>query len=109
MEAPIALRDPAERNEELMGTFLNRNVKFKSPEFILPTQQLYDKNVLIHHFNQAFNQLNETAKSTDLSGMIKHPAFGDITKLELLYFVLYHTMRHHQQMLDFIEILHGEK
>ena len=105
MDATPAERDPAERIEELKKMFLDFTIKFKSPAFILPTQEVYEKETIIVKLNTSFDQLKERANKVDLAGMISHPAFGDITKLELLYFVLYHTKRHLQQLKNILSMI----
>ena len=42
--------------------------------------------------------MKEVSFPANLSEMINHPAFGDITKFEILHFVLYHTQRHIHQL-----------
>jgi hypothetical protein len=91
-------RDPGERIQELAEVFLNFSTKLKSPDFILPGQDYYEKEVIIAHLNHWLVKLKEIAQESDLSEMIKHPAFGDITKFEILHFVLYHTQRHIRQL-----------
>lgn len=98
-------RDSSERIQELKDLFLNFTIKFKSPDFILPTQDVYEKEVIIAHLNHSMVKLKEIAKQADLSEMIKHPAFGDITKFEILHFVLYHTQRHTRQLENILQVL----
>ena len=98
-------RDSSERIQELKDLFLNFTIKFKSPDFILPTQDVYEKEVIIAHLNHSLVKLKEISRETDLSEMIKHPAFGDITKFEILHFVLYHTQRHTRQLENILHVL----
>jgi len=105
MEAKPAQRDPAERVQELRGIFLDFTTKFKTPDFILPTEDTYEKNILIARLNRSNERLREAAGRVDLSGIINLPAFGEITKLELLHFVLYHTQRHLHQLKNIIRIM----
>ena len=91
-------RDPGERIEELKDIFLNFNSKFKSPDFIVPTQDIYKKDAVLDHLKQSVLKMKEVISTTNLSEMINHPAFGDITKFEILHFVLYHTQRHIRQL-----------
>ena len=108
MESAPTERDPGERIQELKKMFLDFTVKFKSPEFILPSQDVYEKELLIGKLSSSFDQLKERADTVNLSGMITHPAFGDITKLELLYFVLYHTKRHLRQVKNILLIVESK-
>jgi DinB superfamily len=91
-------RDPGERVQELKNIFLNFNTAFQAPDFILPTQDVYEKKILIALLNRSVDKIKEVSCQADLSEMINHPAFGDITKFEILHFVLYHTQRHIHQL-----------
>jgi hypothetical protein len=86
MEAIPAIRPLLQRREELAATFLNMNHKLKSPGFILPTQEFYYKKELLDKMNNTYHHLIDVATGIDLDGIIKHPAFGDITKFELFIF-----------------------
>ena len=93
------------RKEELENQFLNFSVKFKSPGFILPDKNYYDKEKLINDLSCSFENLYDKSNHTDLSEVITHRAFGDITKLELIYFVWYHSQRHLRQIKNIFQIL----
>ena len=98
MEAKPSERDPGERIHELKEMFLDFTIKFQTPDFILPTQDTYEKETLIAKLKRSNELLKEAADKVNLSGILSLPAFGEITKLELLHFVLYHTQRHLHQM-----------
>jgi DNA-binding phage protein len=104
MQAAPANRHIAERKNDLESTFMNFGVKLHAPAFIVPDCTWYEKPALLHHFNYQFKILRELAVETDLSGLIKHDIFGDITKLELLYFVSFHTQRHLHQVKNIMDI-----
>ena len=91
-------RDPGERIGELKELFLNFTTKFKSPDFIVPTQDTYDREEVMARLKQSVQKMKEVSFPANLSEMINHPAFGDITKFEILHFVLYHTQRHIHQL-----------
>ncbi|HEY6503541.1 MAG TPA: DinB family protein [Chitinophagaceae bacterium] len=96
-------RDPGEKIQELKNVFLNFETRFKSPEFILPTQDIYEKETVIGLLKRSIEKMEEASTGSDLSEMINHPAFGDITKFEILHFVLYHTQRHIHQLENIFE------
>jgi len=98
LEAKEAHRKPDERVEELENIFMNFNTQLKSPDFIIPAPGVYNKETVIDALNQSITQLENQSDKANLSGAIRHPAFGDITKLELLHFVVYHTKRHIHQL-----------
>lgn len=97
-------RQENERVGELKSVFLNFDTKFKSPDFIIPDIGIFRKEILSANLAHSFGQLREYADTIDLSTMINHPAFGDITKFEILYFVVFHTQRHTRQLENIFEI-----
>jgi len=91
-------RKPDERIEELKKTFLDFNTKMQSTDFILPTQNTYQKATITADPKKSIEQVKDTGNKVNLSEIIDHPAFKQITKPELLYFVLYHTQKHIHQL-----------
>ena len=98
MPAEAAQRDPGEKIEQLRNSFLDFSVKMKSPEFVVPEDDPYQKDKLLKGFNEALQAVKNAAAGTPLDGLVKGLPFGEITKLELLHFVLYHTQRHLHQL-----------
>ena len=105
IEGVPAERKPDKREQELKDMFLDFTVKFTSPAFILPTKDAYLKENIIEDIEYSVELLKEIGRNTDLSECIKHAAFGEITKLELLHFVKFHMQRHLRQLKNIIEIL----
>ena len=91
-------REPGKGIEVLRNTFLDFSTKLKSPDFIIPREGLYKKEEIISNVKTSFAQLNQISNTVDLSGAIVHPALGEITKFEMLHFVIYHTQRHINQL-----------
>lgn len=102
LKGKIIERDPAERASELEEIFLDFSTKLESPEFILPQDMIYHKQEIIKDFAQSMELLKEEGDHVNLLEAISHRAFGEITKLELLYFVLYHTQRHLHQLKNIL-------
>ena len=88
--------------EELKKTFLDFDKKLLSPEFILPTRDIYQKKLVVDNLEISIAQLKELSRHVDLFEMISHPIFGEVTKLELLHFVVYHTQRHIHQLKNIV-------
>ncbi len=103
MEGKSVDRNPGERTGELKKMFLNFATKFQSPAFILPIRDIYQKDLLIGDLKKSIEQLMEAGNTVNLSEIISLPAFGEITKYELLHFVLYHTQRHTHQLKKIFE------
>lgn len=109
LEGKPADRKPDERTPELAKIFLDFKTKLKSPDFILPTQDYYQKASLIVALESSIGKLKEATSNASLTDAIEHKAFGEITKLELLYFVIYHTQRHMHQMQHIYEIVENRQ
>ncbi|MDQ6843630.1 MAG: DinB family protein [Bacteroidota bacterium] len=105
IEGKLSERNPGERVEELKKMFLNYSAKFQSPQFIIPTQDIYQKEILVADLKNSMEKLKETGEQSTLSEIISLPAFGEITKFELLHFVLYHTQRHLHQLKNIFKVL----
>ena len=109
MEGKTAGRNADERVPELKKMFLDFTVKFNSPEFIRPGLHDYEKATLVSDLRKSIEQLTELRSKVNLSEIISLPAFGEITKLELLHFVLYHTQRHIRQLRNIFHMIDNYK
>ena len=107
MEAKLAERNPGERIEELKNVFLDFSKKLTQPDFLIPEEQVYEKQPAIDELNKSFNQFKENAHSANLNEMAEGLPLGPITKLEIIHFVLFHTQRHLHQMKKICEALNG--
>jgi DinB superfamily len=93
-------RNPGERIDELKSVFLDFQAKYKSPDFIIPSKDIYDPELLLKDLQASIQRIRERMYEDDLNELINHPAFGDISKFEILHFVLYHTQRHLRQIKE---------
>ena len=84
--------------QRLRDVFLNFEKKLQSPQFILPTRNIYDREWVITHLKTSIVELRDTAENVNYHEAIDHPIFGQVTKYELLHFVIYHTQRHIHQL-----------
>jgi hypothetical protein len=98
-------REPDERAQELKKIFLDFSAKLKSPKFILPSQDTYDKEAVIAGLKNSIGKLKEVSGNTNLEEALHHPVFDEITKFELMYFVAYHTERHIHQLKNIFRAL----
>ena len=94
-------RNPEEKAAELKNLFLDFDTKMKSPDFIMPEEKEYDKDELIASLREVKDNMIPAAKQADLTQIAPlpqgHPFEGN-TKLEMLHFVVYHTVRHNHQI-----------
>ena len=109
MEGKPPERNPDEGVPHLKKMFLDFNTKFQSPEFIVPEKKNYDKDEVIIVLKNSIDKLKDTRSKVILSEIINLPVFGEVTKLELLHFVLYHTQRHNHQLKGIIKALKKNK
>lgn len=98
-------RKPNERVGELKKIFLDFNTRLQSPDFILPSTDNFKIEVITENIKSCFEQLKQTGEKVNLSDMLKHLIFGEITRLEILYFILYHTQRHIHQIKNIAQKL----
>ncbi|HMH31575.1 MAG TPA: DinB family protein [Puia sp.] len=108
-DARPAERDPGEKIPELKKTFLDFSTKLKSPDFIVPEEGPYEKQAIFAELNDAYIQLRGSSVHANLSDLVKGLPLGDITKLEILHFVLYHVQRHKHQMEKICDALKNKK
>lgn len=94
-------RKPDEQVETIKNTFLNFNIKMKSPDFIVPPSATYNKMHLLSSLKDIHKEMDRAIKTLDLSKTclgFELPMMGFLTRLEAIYFVLYHTQRHMHQL-----------
>lgn len=97
-----AERDPEQNTDHLKKIFLDFKAKYNSPDFIIPEDGYHNKEQIINALELSIRNLQTGRNETDLSEIIDLPIFGEITKLELLHFVLYHTQRHIRQLKNIL-------
>lgn len=97
-EGKITDRSPDDRVPELKKIFLDFTAKYQSPEFVKPEEHKYEKEWLITELKNSVERLTEAGKQINLSEIIVEPALGEITKPEMLYFIIFHTQRHIYQL-----------
>lgn len=98
-------RPPDEKINEIKEIFLNFNTKMKSPDFIVPENKVYDKTALLSSLTTGIKKLEE-AKSLNLSETCTAfalPNIGELTRMEWICFVIYHTQRHVHQLKNIAE------
>lgn len=90
--------DIGARIPELKKAFLDFTIKMKSPDFIVPGNGTFEKTNVDKGLKNAFIQFEHNTNKANLSEKLEGLPLGPVTKLELLHFVLYHTLRHVHQM-----------
>ena len=100
-----AERDPGEKIPELKKQFLDFLHKMKSPDFVVPEKGPYQKQAIVTDLKDALGLFKENTNNANLVEIVQGLPLGEITKLEILHFVLYHTQRHLHQMRKICQAL----
>jgi len=85
----------------LRDTFLDFNTKFKSPEFLEPTETVHSKEQLLEGFRKIEKELLDIVKKQDLTLTLldfEMPQSGTLTTYEWLAFLSAHAQRHTHQL-----------
>ncbi|RYY69505.1 MAG: DinB family protein [Chitinophagaceae bacterium] len=100
---------PADQKvSQVKKIFLDFTVKYQSPEFIVPTQAIHDKQILLSSLTTKFNELAEAANTLDLKQEcldFELPGMGALTRLEWISFFMTHTQRHNHQLKNIVNHL----
>ena len=94
-------RAPDQMVETIKSVFLNFDSKLDSPGFIIPEDKIYEKDLIIARFESERKTITEIVRVSDLSETCTaypFPGFGEITRLEILSFIVSHTQRHINQL-----------
>jgi DinB superfamily len=87
--------------ETIKKDFLNFDVKYDSPKEIYPEDKTYNPSELLENLRQIRAGISEAAGNLDLTktcSAYEMPGYGFLTRLEAVYFVIYHTQRHIHQL-----------
>jgi hypothetical protein len=111
-ETRATKRKPDEHEPALKAMFLDFTIKMQAPEFVVPTNEPQQKEVLIDKINNTTKAITETMQALDLSetclAYSLPGGFGELTRMEWGYFILYHTQRHLRQLGNIYEAI-GDK
>ncbi len=93
-------REPDQHVESLKQQFLDFTIKMKAPEFVLPEQTSYSKVDILRTLEEIGHEMETAITSLDLSATCSGtpPVLGELTRLELIWFNIFHTQRHMQQL-----------
>lgn len=100
---------PIDKNvETLRSIFLNFDIKMKSPDFIVPTGTVHNKEMQAKQLETIRKELAEAAAGLDLSRTclgFELPGMGHLTRLEWIKFNIVHTQRHTRQLKNIYKAL----
>lgn len=107
MQGTLSERNAEKRVDELKKIFLDFEAKYKSPDFIVPENKEYKKDAVVEQLKNSIEKIKQLRQTINLYEIINLPGFDELTKLEILHFVLYHTQRHLHQLKNVIHICNG--
>jgi len=85
----------------IASVFLDFSTKLQSPDFIIPSGGYHDKLEHISKLRTVWEKIREGLRRLDLSVTcldFEFPTVGPLTRLEWLWFYVWHTQRHLRQM-----------
>jgi hypothetical protein len=101
-------RKPDEKIKYIRDTLLNFDKKLSAGGPILPDQHIHSKDELINNLKEIRKSLIDFIPNNDLSfrcEIFEHNLFGKLTRIEWLYYVVYHSERHLNQIKKVKETL----
>lgn len=87
--------------KQLAEILLNFDTKMQSPDFVLPEMKAYEKDTHLNKLREVMEttvDLIETLDLTKTCTSFPLPGLGNLTRYEGIYFVIYHTKRHTNQL-----------
>lgn len=94
-------RSSAERISTVHQAFQDLEKKYVAPATVIPSGKLTDKNEIISRLKSAREKIIEAIATHDLNlicATYRHFAFGELSKLEWIYFTIHHSERHLHQL-----------
>jgi hypothetical protein len=85
----------------IAGIFLDFTTKLQSPDFIVPAGGYHDKQDHLEKLRGIWDKIGEDIARLDLSVTcldFEFPTVGHLTRLEWLWFYVWHTQRHLRQV-----------
>jgi len=106
-----AERLPGKEIELIKKIFLDFNSKYISAETLLPTDEPIEKEKLLKALQKRIAQIEEVIQTKNLTEIcvgIPFKGIGELTRLEWLYVILYHTQRHIRQAKSIEKLLNSQ-
>lgn len=90
-----------EKVSVLESIFLDYNSKMNAPDFVVPSNDVHQRSKLLESIDEIVTRYIQMLSSVDLSKTctdFQLPNLGQLTRLEWVWFVIYHTQRHTHQL-----------
>lgn len=94
-------RPPDEKINLIKTVMSDVNTKRIAPEVVQPSAELKDPQLMIEQIKFQRELLKKTISEMEMTEAcvsFKHPGIGTLTRLEWVYFTIFHTERHLQQL-----------
>ncbi|TCC85807.1 DinB family protein [Pedobacter hiemivivus] len=94
-------RAPDQSVKTIERIMLDFTTKMNAPAFILPEMKAYNKERLINTLEDIKVDVSKAVTDLDLTQTclsFELPGLGQVTRLEAVYFMIYHTQRHAHQL-----------
>lgn len=94
-------RQPDQKVDTIRSLFLDFQIKMKSPEFVIPSDNIIEKGYLLNSLQKRKAEICTAINSLDLTETCLDfiiPEFGSFTRYEWICFVIVHTQRHNHQL-----------
>ena len=103
-----AEREPDEKVDHIRTALENMTVKLRAPSFLNPVTEPVERDSLLAELRQQKERLLRNAEIQDLTEIcadFPHNRLGELTRLEWIWFNVYHTDRHIQQLKNIAGVL----
>ena len=96
-------RNPGLKITDIKNRLLDFNSKMKAFGPIIPDDKPREKTAVLDKLQDLRQRLTGMIEIEDLTVLVtgfEHPLFGILTRLEWIYFNIYHSRRHNRQIQD---------
>lgn len=97
---------------KIKADFLDFSTKMTSPDFVVPENIEYKKDDLLDSLAKVRSKFEKVIMTSDLTKTCsgtKLPVYGALTRLEAIYFIIYHTQRHLHQLRNIYQKVGSQK
>jgi len=94
-------REPDKLVGKIKEDFLNFNIRMEAPDSVRPAIIEYKKEDLLNELEKIKSMIKKEVVTLDLTKTcvsFELPVYGFLTRLEAVFFVIYHTQRHVHQL-----------
>jgi hypothetical protein len=98
-------RAPDKKLPVIKEALSDRSTKLVAPENVRPTGTVHNQQELIsglQHYTQVLKQVITEKELNELCTQYPHPRLGRLTRLEWIYFIIYHMERHCLQLEEMV-------